>query len=739
MIEKRKVGVLFLFSVFFLGFSSLSGQVAGLRAILSITGGGEIVVSIALAIWLIGHSFGNILGILLMKRLSAVKVYIASFVFTVISIPLSIILLFVLKHPIGLITGEVAGISDTVILSSVVLLPITVPFGISFTSSASPVVRQDVRISSIYAFEAIGSIAGGLFAYMTLPVSLNTLSLGFVASIGSLLAIIFLYGYMRGIVRISVISISSVIIGFFLFSLITGLVLVGYKNIRMNYTLPSYKIVKIEATPYGEVTCIERGGEKVLMVNGSIVGSNAFTEEVEENAFIPLSVSDGRSNVLIVGDGLSGEMDILKNVTGITKVVVPIANNKLVSMTYDYLNIIPDDKRFEIVIDDPRRYISKTDLSFNLIVQACGDPTTIEENRLFTKEFFSIAKNKLSENGVFVLFATGDEQYIGEDLAVYLKSLLVTIKDVFKNVSVIPGSRVIFVASDSDSVIGLNAEGMWEKIETLGVTPGYITIEGLGFRMIDTQQRMLNNALDRVGGSINHDYHSIAYYYDLAYLMAKTDPKVSSILRKLRGYHPGAILATLLSIVLVLALIERKHTTSPVFLITIMGGLSIMLELLLLVVYQSIVGGLYRQLAIIFSVFMAGLAVGSIVSGLGPVKKWALGVVSATFILTGLFLSLFSILINIIGGKLIAFSSVVLIVMTAICTGLLFGFASDCLSARGGWIGGLFRGGEMFGSTLASFMSGLIILPLIGLRDAIMTLGFAITVIGFLVIFVRWK
>jgi len=739
MILRDKKSVLFLLSLLMLGFSSLTGQVAGLRAILSITGGGEIIVSIALAIWLFGHSIGNVFGILLIKRLSSLKIYVASFIFTALSIPLSIIFLFILKHPIGLVTGEIAGILDTIILSSIVLLPITIPFGISFTSSASPDVRRNVRISSIYAFEAIGSITGGVFAYMIIPVALNTLSLGIIASSGSLLALLFLYRCMRKTLRIPVVFTSSVLIILFIFMLTTGLALKGYEYIRVSFTLPSYKIVKIEATPYGEITCMERGGEKVIMVNGSIVGSNAFTEEIEENTFIPLAVSESHSKVLIVGDGLSGEMNIIKDISGITKVVIPKSNSQVVRMAYDYLNVLPNDNRFEVVIDDPRRYIAKTDMLFDLIIQATGDPTTIVENRLFTEEFFNIVKDKLSKDGVFVLFATGDEHYIGEDLAFYLKSLSLTLKSVFKNVSIIPGARVVFIASDSDSIIGIDAEKIWREIETLGVKPSYITIEGLGFRMIETQQKILSDAIDRVGGQINHDYHSIAYYYDLAYLTSKTDPNVSLFLRRFKGYHPGLIMTVFLLGLLILSLITRRHTTSPALLITVMGGLSIMIELLLLVVYQSVVGGLYRELAIIFSVFMVGLSIGSIISGLVAMRKFGVFCVSIVFILTGLFLSFFARMLNSISNIFIASFSVILIIMIAICMGLLFGFASDRLSIRGRWIGGLFNGVEMLGSMLASLITGLIVFPLIGIIDAVYMIGAIIVLVGISICIVKWN
>ncbi|MGQ9707065.1 MAG: hypothetical protein ACUVWP_08745 [bacterium] len=736
---RGKEGLLFLLSVMMLGFSSLSSQVAGLRAILSITGGGELVVSISLAIWLIGHSFGNLIGILLIKQFSSIRLYIGSFLFTVFSIPLSIIFLFILKRPIGLLTGEVAGILDIMILSAVVLLPITVPFGIAFTSSATKDVRRNVKISFVYAFEAIGSIAGGLFAYMTIPISLNTLSLGIIATIGSLFALLFLYGYLKGFVKYSIISFSVVFGIFLIFLLGLGEVSNIYKYIRMNYTLPSYKIVEIEQTPYGEIACIERGGERIIMVNGAIVGSNVFTEVVEETAIMPFALSKGHSNVLIIGDALSGELDIIMKVKSVSNVKVPILDKGLIRFLGEYLNVIPKDRRCEIVNYDPRRFLLETKMKYDLIVQASPDPTTVEENRLFTKEFFNIVKSKLSLDGVFIMFASSDEHYISEDLAFYIKSLLITLESVFDNIVVFPGSRVIFVCSDTDYINGLNVEQIWKRICDFGLTPQFITVEGLSFRMIEQQRRILWDAIDMVKGDVNRDYRSIAYYYDLSYLASKTDPWLSSVLRRCKYFHPSIVMSSFILCLLALSFALRKYTTSPALMITLMGGISIMLELLLLVVYESVVGGLYRQLAIVFSVFMVGLSIGSMVSGFFDVRSWGMWLVSIIYILSGLFIILFGSLINSIDAYIIGFISISIIALVAVCTGLLFGFASDCFSNKGRWIGGLFRGGEMLGSTIASLASGLFVLPLIGLIDALLVLGIAIVVIGLIVIFVRWK
>lgn len=737
--NSARSGWLFLMSLFCVGFSSLAGQVAGVRAVLSISGGGEIVMSIALAIWLFGHFIGNIAGISLIKLMSAFKVYVGSFIFLSVSAPLAIILLFIMKQPVGLVTGEIAGVVDTIVFSLIVILPITIPLGVSFASASSPDVRRGIRISYLYAFEAFGSIAGGLIAYIAVPEFLNTLSLAVVASVVSLLAVVFLFGYLRGRTRIIVPVVVVLIVLFLITSTFSGSVMSLYEYVRGSYTVPGYKILLIEATPYGEIVLIEREGERAILLNGCIIASNAYTDVVEETALLPLALSGSYSRILLIGDGLSGELEVLNEIEGVSKVVVPIMSGAVVEMVDENLNTIPTDDRIKIKICDPRKYIEASDKRFDLIVNASPPPTTVEENRLFTVECMRAVRDALDDDGVFVLITEGDEQYIGDALAEYLKSIKLTIGEVFERVNYIPGSRVIFVARDSGEGFDIEPNALWKRIEALSVKPMYITMEGLYYRLLDSRVDMLEEAMDIASGDVNYDYQSIAYYHDLTYLASYTDPVLSQFLSRIKYHHPGMILLIVLFALIASSVLTRKRAVAPTILIVIMGSLSIMLEILLIVVYQSVVGGLYRQIAVIFAIFMAGLAVGSIVSGWKLTKGRGERILLGAYLLTGLLIMSLSILVSRISGIPVAVFSLVIIALTAMCSGLLFGFASDRLSGRGSWVGGLFHGSETLGSTLSSFITALIILPLIGLKVALLMLGLAFISIGIVIVIIMWR
>ena len=75
-------------------------------------------------------------------------------------------------------------------------------------------------------------------------------------------------------------------------------------------------------------------------------------------------------------------------------------------------------------------------------------PSTAQLNRFYTVEFLAEIKRVLAPDGV-VSFALGQyENYVSPELARMLSSARLSLRHSFRNVLVIPGSRVFFLASD---------------------------------------------------------------------------------------------------------------------------------------------------------------------------------------------------------------------------------------------------------------------------------------------------
>ena len=104
------------------------------------------------------------------------------------------------------------------------------------------------------------------------------------------------------------------------------------------------------------------------------------------------------------------------------------------------------DPRVELILNDARGALLLTDARYDAIVSQPSHPWTAGASHLYTREFFSLARQHLAPGGVFV-------QWIGLDYVdrPLLQSLVATLLEVFPEVSLFQpvGMAVLFAASDA--------------------------------------------------------------------------------------------------------------------------------------------------------------------------------------------------------------------------------------------------------------------------------------------------
>jgi hypothetical protein len=158
---------------------------------------------------------------------------------------------------------------------------------------------------------------------------------------------------------------------------------------------------------------------------------------------------------------------------------------------------------------------------------------------------------------------------------------------VFKNVILIPGTKVYFIASDNELSYDYDA-----LILEKNLTAQFINIDYL--QGILTDDRI--DAVDIPAGKQNLDYNPISYRFQLTYWMQQFNS----------GYI-GLVILAILALVLILTRI--KPIPFAVF-TTGFAGSSIMV--LLLISFQIQFGFVYHRVGLLITTFMIGLALGSI-------------------------------------------------------------------------------------------------------------------------------
>ncbi|PTX92572.1 fused MFS/spermidine synthase [Opitutus sp. ER46] len=348
-------------------------------------------------------------------------------------------------------------------------------------------------------------------------------------------------------------------------------------------------VVDHRTTPYGRVVVTRDAGQLALYENGVPVSFSANAAAAEEIVHYALAQRPGARSVLLVGGGVAGAApEVLRHPT-IQQVTCVELDPGLLMAAREHLPNAFADARIRVVAADGRRFLQQTAERFDVILIALPDPTTLQLNRLFTAEFFALAKRALHPAGVFA-FGTGYYvNYISPELAATLGSARATLATAFSHVAVLPGARVFFLGSD-----GPLHRDIAPALEQLGVAPRLVNRHYLAAtlapdRLADVDRASLTPA------PINTDFRPILYVLRLRQWLSQF------------SFPAGAFGGTLV-LVFVTALVRLPAIPRLVF---AAGYAASTLELALLVTLQVCYGSLYQQIGLVTALFMAGLALGA--------------------------------------------------------------------------------------------------------------------------------
>ena len=248
------------------------------------------------------------------------------------------------------------------------------------------------------------------------------------------------------------------------------------------------------------------------------------------------------------------------------------------------------DPRLRLLATDARQFVRRTAARYDVVLVALPDPTTAQLNRFFTREFFAEVRRILAPDGVLSLAVGRYENYAGPELVRLLSCARRTAVACFPNVLVVPGSRTWFLAS-----AGPLTADIAPALEAARLQPRWVTRSWLAAML--TPDRLAD--VQRAAGEpapVNRDFAPVLYYLGLRHWASQFDG----------GWGWLAVLLCAVAGVFVL----RLRGAACVIFASGFAGSAI--EVVLLLAMQILVGSLYQQVALVVTVFMAGLAVGAL-------------------------------------------------------------------------------------------------------------------------------
>lgn len=694
-------------AAFLLGSTSIMTQIILLREFLAVFGGNELVIGLVLANWMILTGLGAFLGKFRLRFKSSDAVVVGGLLLLSVLPFVTTFLINFLKN-IVFPVGALIGVFQIFYASFLLLVPFCLLSGFLFTFIVKSFseLRNQNETGTIYGFESGGSVVGGLLS--------GLLFMSVLSSVESLLMLAILNGVVLFLINLQKARKRLMWLPVAVF--IPAFVLLFFhpeKRIR-SFVYPNQKIVVSKDSPHGNIVITRR--EKMWSVytnNNLMFDSENFMVNEEAVHFSMLQHPNPKSVLMVSGD-LAGEIAEVKKYKPASIDCVD-DNRWLLSLLGDTLKKLTSDT-VKITAADPVRFIRKTSKKYDVAILNLPGPSTLQSNRFYTLEFFTLLKSKLNPDAVFSFIISSPPNYLNQEAVDLNSTLLATLKKVFQNVIIIPGEKNYFVASDGS----LNYN-MARAVQEKGIQNQYVNQYYIDDGLLKSRGSTILAALNP-NAEINQNLKPVSYYQQLAYWLSQFKGK----------YRWMAVAA----LAIALLIFFRGNAPSKVMFVT--GFTATGLEILLLFGLQVFFGNIYLLTSFVFAGFMLGLAVGSFFgkSFFSPEKN----LLYKTQFLIGLFAALAGVLLfssemEKMPGFLIYSFFLLATVLAGGLTGFQFSISS--LTAKGTYavISGETYSYDLAGSAFGALAISIYLVPVLGIVSSVFILALMNILFGIVLIF----
>ena len=582
---------------FLLGFLALSFQIFLLREFSVHFYGNEITFGFILASWLLWGGVGSIVA---PKFKFSQKRLIQVYYSVILLFPVCLVGLRFSRFILNILPGEITGIIPMLISSFILSFCISFPLGILFVFNTH---FLKGNLYQVYLLESLGSSSAGLLVYFFLiPFFSNWQG---AALVGAIVAFISYFTYQERKQRFFPLVILVLLLAFCFFD-----------NPSQKIYWKPFRLVQSKDTPYGKLQVLQTE-EQISLYNNSLHDfSYPNLASAEESVHFALLQNPEAENVLLIGGGAAGS---LRQILKYPKAQVDYVelDPEIIRMSSRFL---PDtekkilrNKRVQIFYQDGRAFLRKSHKTYDMIILNLPDPSTAQINRFYTKEFFLMVKEKLTDDGIFSFRVSSAENYISPELQNFLSSLYFTSKEAFPFIEIVPGDTNIFLASSHP--LSIEFETLSQKITSLNLQNTYISPQLLFARLSPLRVDMVREKVTSGKKAINLDFSPISYFYNSVLWSTQFKGIERKIFTFFSSLHSFWLLdLPLMILVCVLLLLWLRGEKSSFFLVplAVMGFTTIVSEIIVIISFQTLYGYLYRSIALLLTSFMIGLFLGSL-------------------------------------------------------------------------------------------------------------------------------
>ena len=727
----------YILTILVVGLSGIVAQVLLLRELLVSFYGNELTLGIILANWIIAEALGVfIIGKFIDRVKNKINIFIILQIIFSLMLPLSIYLSRTFKILWGIPVGEGIGLYTIFYASFFIILPTSFCHGALF-SCACKIYSLHVKesagsIGKVYSWETIGTIIGGIIlTYLFIPY-LNSFQIVFVISVSNLIICLFFSRSITKILRYIVLFLIF-IIGYL--SLSSSINYIHRLSIIRQWR--GQQILDYRNSVYGNIAVTKKEKQYTFFYNGIPIITTPHPDItfVQEFGNLPLLFHSHPSDILIISGGAGGLInEVLKH--PISKVDYAELDPLIIEMLKKYPSVLSQkeltDKRVNIINLDGRFFVKYTSNQYDIVLIGLSRPLDLTINRLFTQEFFSLVKKRLKHGGILAFCLPGSLTYLSQELKDINACILGGLKKTFGSVKIIPGDYNMFINSSSREIMGIDAALISARISQRHVKTDILIPSYLEYRLNKRWIEWFKQSLVGATRKINQDFLPFAVFQMLILWNKQFSPPIANIFASLKNLNLMPFLILILAITGVLfTIFYRKRTLARLtvaYSIVTTGFFGMLVNLILIFSFQVVYGYLYYRIGILMSIFMAGIAMGSILMTRGMERnKNSVGL----FIKLEALIVIFSYVLAWIIARLAGYAYYTYLIFTTLffIVGLLVGLEFPLASKlylrekeRIGETAGLLYFSDLMGGWLAGMLGGVLFLPVLGVFNSCMVI-----------------
>jgi spermidine synthase len=727
-----------------LGFFMIVAQVLLMRQLAVVFHGTEIYLAATLASWLLLTGVGSLTaGWFADRAKKPGRVFAMAFCGAGVLLPATMLAARVGPQLFLRVPGQVVPYWQMALMTLALLAPLCLLLGFLFTLAcrmiAGPSQVGPLPISRAYLTEAFGTVIGGLLLTFLLLNLLSPLQIACGAGLLAATVSLIVWVGIREETGAWGVWLVPVWLGLLVLTMPPLSPALDFLSVKLMIP-PGYSLRESESSRYGQIDVAQaqRGRQCVFYSDGMPVGTNEDAALAEEVAHFPLLTHPKPRQVLVVGGGPSGVVTRVLDHPTVEHVDYVELDPALVSCALRYAatrdrQALQSEKVTIHGDVDGRRFIKEVRRQYDVIIVNQPDPMTAYINRFYTLEFFREVRACLTPDGIFAIGVSTSPGYMTRELRVLTASIFETVGQVFPGIAIIATDlRNYILASPNPEATALPSQVLAQRMADRGIKPVWLNAPTLTY-LASEQRRAdvfaaIQPELSKV--ALNSDLRPITYYYALLFRNRLFAPGEEEPF--IEGFNLIHVIAGAVMLVAILVA-AGMFTSSPrrvsvPALLFVAGLAGIVLEMVLVFVFQSFYGYAYYYLGAIFAGFMLGLALGAM-GGADLVRTgragggWLCGAVAGLAVYAIVLPSFFGWMSSSGLGDDGIVAQVVFPALTAVAGGLLgliFPLSVEVYGVSAGEIGkraGILYGADLLGSCVGALAVGALFVPVLGLRE----------------------